>query len=198
MPKSKGSHSTASRQIKNTYGPICLFCGSNEGVTLAHLVAGNAYVDYSSFGIPTYREDLDVKSARNFIPLCGTLGMEGSCHNEFDQYLITVVHNPFGEAGNQYKIQCLRPDFAKYVELNHKIIVVKEPYPYRRLLAWRNRKCLLEHGHLCGNEVIDIVRAGDLSEIANSVNNDDLDNDDAESDIANGDYVDGVPVKSAR
>ena len=202
MPKSKGSHSTARKQIKNTYGQICLFCGSNVAVTLAHLVAGNEDVDYSAFGIPTYRDNLNFNSARNFIPLCGTLGMDGTCHNEFDQYLITVVHNPFGEAGNQYKLQCLRPGFAKYEILNQKIISVKEPYPYRRLLAWRNRKCLMEHGHLCDNEVRDIVQAGDLSEIANSIN-DGADGDDADSGSVHGDDVDidyeyGMPVKSVR
>ena len=207
MPGSKGSHSTAQKQITKSYGTTCLFCGSNAGVTLAHLVAGNRDVNYKVFGKPTYIDDLDVKSARNFIPLCGTHGMEGSCHNEFDNYLIGVVPNPLGEVSNQCKLICMRPSFAKYEELNDKIIVVMEPHPYRRLLAWRNRKCLLEHGRYCTTIIENTLLACDLSENANSVNNDDSDDDDdagsiegndAGSNEVDLDYVDGVPVKGSR
>ena len=190
MPGSKGSHSTVSRQIKSLYGPQCMFCGSNEGVTLAHLVAGNPAVDYSPFGPPKYRPDFDYRSVRNFILLCGTRGEEGTCHNEFDNYLIGMVPEPLGEGGNRCTLLCLRHDFAKYEELNNKSILVRDPHPYRRLLAWRNRKCLLEHGRLCSGDVIqNALRACDLSEIANSVDNSDSDSDDADTDSAGGDDV---------
>ena len=215
MPGSKGSHSTASKQIKKTYGLKCLFCGSDEAVTLAHLVAGNADVNYSPFGKPNYRDALDVKSPRNFILLCGTFGKRGSCHNEFDNYLIGMVPVPLAvplavpleEGASHCTLICLRPTFEKYEELNNKIITVLEPHPYRRLLAWRNRKCLLEHGRLCSdNDIQNALRACDLSEIANSINDGDADNDDADSDSAHSDnadsdsvdpdYEDGVPVNS--
>ena len=203
-------HSTASKQIAKSYGQKCLFCGSTAGVTVAHLVAGNADVNYSVFGKPTYIDDLDVKSVRNFIPLCGAIGMEGSCHNEFDNYLIGMVPIPLGEGSNQCTLICLRPSFAKYKELNNKIISVLEPHPYRRLLAWRNRKCLLEHGQYCSVGIENILGACDLSENANSVNSgdsdDDADNagsgnsegDEVGSNEVDHDYVDGVPVKSVR
>jgi len=201
MPGSKGSHSTASRQIKQSYGGKCLFCGSNAGVTLAHLVAGNSDVNYSVFGKPTYIDDLDVRSVRNFIPLCGTHGMDGSCHNEFDNYLIGVVPIPLGEGPNNCRLICMRPAFAKYEELNDKIIEVIEPHPYRRLLAWRNRKCLLEHGRYRTTVIENTLLACDLSENANSLNNGDSDDDDAGSSNLEGDdddYVGGVPVKGSR
>jgi hypothetical protein len=208
MSGSRGSrHSAASKQIKEAYGRVCLFCGSNEGVTLAHLVAGNPVVNYGVFGPPKYVDPFDYRSARNFIFLCGTSGQKGTCHNEYDSYLIGMVPLPLGGGANQCQLICLRPDFEKYKELNNKTILMREPHPYRRILTWRNRKCLLEHGGLCSGGVIqNALRACDLSEMANSVSNDDSNSDDADSDsthidnadsdYVDPDYVDGMPVKS--
>ena len=48
-----------------------------------------------NFGINNrYVDELDSKSKRNFIPLCGTKGQAGTCHNEFDNYGITLLYNP--------------------------------------------------------------------------------------------------------
>ena len=114
---------------------------------------------------------------------CVALRQEGTCHNEFDKYLIGVIPIPLGLEGNQCTLLCLRPGFAKYEQLNNKIISVQEPHPYRRILAWRNRKCLLEHGRLCGDDVIqNALRACDLSEIANSVHNSNSDSNSGGSD----------------
>lgn len=194
MPGSNGRHSEASRQIKKIYDK-CLFCGSKVELSLAHLVAGNSVVNYSVFGKPRYLDDLDVKSPRNFILLCGTKGKNGTCHNEFDNYCIGMIPAPLGGEANQWTLLCLRPDFAKYKELNNKTIVTQEPHPYRRLLAWRNRKCITEHGHLCSDVITNALRSCDLSETANSISNGDSDDHD---DSMEPDDMDGNPVKSVR
>ena len=197
MPRSKGSHSAASKEAKSLYGSQCLFCGSDEGVTLAHLVAGNPDVDYSAFGPPKYLPNFDYRSVRNFIPLCGTRGQKDTCHDEFDNYFIGVVPVPVGGGANQCKLLCLRPNFPKYRELNNKTISFRNPHPYRRILAWRNRKCLLEHGRLRSDgDIQNALRACDLSEIANSICDGDNNNDDADTDYVDPDYEDGMPVKS--
>jgi hypothetical protein len=93
MPKSSGKHSDASNTIRTEYGGRCLFCGT-IGATLAHLLAGNSAVNYASFGCPKYRDDLKIKSPRNFIPLCGSHGQIGTCRNEFDCYKMSLLFNP--------------------------------------------------------------------------------------------------------
>ena len=86
----------ASKYIDANYGNKYLFCGEKNNVTKAHIVAGNRSVDYSAFSKPVYKDELDVKSPRNFLQLCGVVdGVEESCHNEFDKYLMTLIYNPF-------------------------------------------------------------------------------------------------------
>ena len=147
MPGSSGKHSLASKYIDTKYGKKCLFCGEEDNVvTKAHIVAGNQSVDYSAFSKPAYKDNLDVKSPRNFLPLCGMEGVEGSCHNEFDKYLMTLIYNPIERI---FVVRCLRNSFPKYHICNEKIVNVDAANPpYRRLLAWRTRKCIMEHQHL--------------------------------------------------
>ena len=80
MPKSSGRQSIASRFTdQRMYGNRCLFCDETSDITKAHIVAGKKRVDYSLFCQPLYIDELDVKSPRNFIPLCGNGGKEGTC-----------------------------------------------------------------------------------------------------------------------
>jgi hypothetical protein len=144
--RSTGKHSAASSQIRKStvFGGCCAFCHTNtEQVTMAHIVAGASGVDYSPFSTG-YKAPLDVKSPRNFLPLCGTEGRSGTCHDEFDKFRITLLYNPFDQS---YSIYCLDLDNSPKAYLHGTIIEVDPEFPpYRRLLAWRTRKCLLEHG----------------------------------------------------
>jgi hypothetical protein len=75
----------------------------------------------------------------NFIPLCGSEGELGTCHNEFDTFGITLLYNPLT---TNYVIGCLNQNFKPDLELNLKDIVIKDAVkPYRRLLAWRAKYC---------------------------------------------------------
>jgi hypothetical protein len=179
MPKSSGRHSDASRKIRAEYGENCLFCGTS-GATLAHLVAGNVAVNYSSFSRPKYRDDLDVKSPRNFIPLCGTYGQNGTCHNEFDCYKMSLLFHPFT---SEYRIFCLDAKFQKYNDLNDKVVAVSSTFPpYRRLLAWRARKCVNEHPYLLADRGEALLDYAKFSEISRSVAAEEKDSDEAEVD----------------
>lgn len=104
---------------------------------------GSKDLDYSPFS-KGYVAELDVKSPRNFIPLCGTLGSYGTCHDEFDKFRLTLLYRPFAST---YTIYCLDMDESSKKSLHLKDIVVDPNFPpYRRLLAWRTRKSLLEYG----------------------------------------------------
>lgn len=168
MPKSSGKHSLASNVIRNCYGEKCLFCGCATS-TLAHLVAGSSKVNYNLFSFPNYKDNLDVKSPRNFIPLCGTLGEKETCHDQFDTYKMSLLYDPFNM---EYKIFCLDPTFSNYSKLNNKVVEVNQNYPpYRRLLAWRARKCVNEHSYLMSDRGQSLLAAAKFSDISRSVNN---------------------------
>jgi hypothetical protein len=67
---------------KNPYWQSCLFCGRKDKISEAHLINGIKKMDYSDFGVQAgYECDLDVTSARNYIPLCGLLGEKDTCHD---------------------------------------------------------------------------------------------------------------------
>ena len=121
--------------------------GEKNNVTKAHIVAGNRSVVYSALSKPVYKDELDLKSPRNFLPLCGVVdGVEESCHNEFDKYLMTLIYNPIERI---FVVRCLRSSFPKYHICNEKIVNVDAANPpYRRLLVWRTRKCIMEHQNL--------------------------------------------------
>ena len=98
-------------------------------------------VDYSAFSKPTYKDKLDIHSARNVLPLCGNEGKKDTCHNEFDKYLMTLIYQPFE---NCYRVYCLRQTFPKYHLCHGRVVNVDMTIPpYRRLLAWRTRKCAM-------------------------------------------------------
>ena len=167
MPKSSGKHSIADHAIDEYYGTRCLFCGSTTNITKAHLVAGNSSLDYSPFCKPHYKSDLNVKSPRNFIPLCGTLGIPGSCHHEFDTYRITLIYNPLEE---NYRVYSFNPDLPNHSLLHNRIVEVPdECRPYTRLLSWRAKKCILEFGSKVEDNVMDIITLANLSEDSRSI-----------------------------
>lgn len=144
--RSTDRHSRASSKIRKSpiYDGRCAFCRTNTPpITISHIVAGSSDLDYTPFNTG-YKTLLDVKSPRNFLPLCGTEGRYGTCHDEFDKFRITLLYNPFDQS---YSIFCLDVNNSPKANLHGRKIEVDENFPpYRRLLAWRTRKCLLEHG----------------------------------------------------
>ena len=84
--------------IQHNYWNRCLCCGSYNDVTRAHLMvnSGRFTSTYEKFGIASgFETDFDGFSERNHIPLCGTLGTRGTCHDAFDNGSMTLVYDPF-------------------------------------------------------------------------------------------------------
>ena len=161
MPGSEKSHSTVSIQLKQVYTGcvICMLKGLVVPAKSAHIVASNKSINYELFNYPNYADDINPKCIRNYIPLCGTLGEANSCHNEFDQFLLTFIYNPMQQ---NFQIVCLRADWRHY-DLNGRSITFLHQ-PYRRLLAWRSRHCFQIHGHLVPEEMWQSTTAINLSD----------------------------------
>lgn len=174
--RSTGKHSAASRQIRasTVYGNKCAFCGATSSVTTAHIVPSSSDLDYSLFSTG-YVSNLNPKSPRNFLPLCGTLGSYGTCHDEFDKFRLTLLYRPFESV---YTIFCLDIMNSPKSSLHMKDIVVDPAFPpYRRLLAVRTRKCLLEYGSTLPDRGADLLRLANFSERSKSVALSDEDED---------------------
>jgi hypothetical protein len=69
---------------------------------------------------------------------------------------------------SEYRIFCLDVNFQKYAELNDKVVAVSSTSPpYRRLLAWRARRCVNEHAYMMpdrGDALIDYAKFSDISQ----------------------------------
>lgn len=168
---SSGRHSAADRSIDQYYGGRCIVCGHNSGVTKAHLVSGSRSTTFPEFGCPHYRDNLDIKSVRNFIPLCGTKGERTTCHDAFDTFRLTILFNPLA---NNYYCFCLDKSLPKYRDVHLKTLTFHaEHRPYGRLLSWHARKCANEHPYWIKGEDVDVLLcAVDMSE-TKSVGHDD-------------------------
>ena len=132
------SHSVASRYHSAAF-PRCVFCGSDENVTMAHLISEIQDSDGVSlvvFNRPTYQEDLDVKSPRNFLRLCGTKGAEGTCHDGFGYYCLSLIYDPAEQTFIIFTVDCASPLHLKRIMLSSNMP------PYKRLLCWRFRKSI--------------------------------------------------------
>ena len=194
MAASSGKHSLASKVIDDCYGRTCLFCGETNKISKAHLVAGNHSVNYSPFGVSNgYRDNLDVKSPRNFIPLCGTLGEAGTCNDAFDKYLLTIIFDPMK---NLYRVISFDSSFVKHAEVSNKELSVPEKCrPYTRLLTWRARKCLFEHGYRIAEDISTVLTAVNLSDESKAGDSkDDAEVDDSEGDAEVDDKEDDAGV----
>lgn len=174
--RSSGKHSEASNLIRSSevYNGKCAFCGTAVNITLAHIIPGSYDVDYSPFS-KGYESELIVKSARNFLPLCGTPGMYGTCHDEFDKFRLTLLYRPLA---SKYTIYCLDQNSSPKSHLHLKDVDVDPMFPpYRRLLAWRTRKCLLEYGSKMSDKGESLFELAKFSDHSKSVASDDEDED---------------------
>ena len=105
-----GKHSEASA-FHRTHFPGCVFCGAETNLTMAHLIsefnpvqAQELGLRVDVFGPPTYVDDINPKSARNFLRLCGTKGERGTCHDLFDNYEIGLLYDP---SDQHFEIRCV-------------------------------------------------------------------------------------------
>ena len=157
-------------QVKVVFGPImsCFFCGTTEGITIAHIVT-TGEDEYEEFGTASrYVSDLDVFSMRNFIPLCGHHRQRGSCDDAFDKHLVAIMYDPFVP---RYFLVCAEEAPERLIVLSqapdHRLKLPEGWTPYHRLLAWRAQHSAVSHRYNANLETLQAMNA--LSEGAESV-----------------------------
>ena len=167
-----GSHKTATNYHKAKQYR-CALCGScdQSKLTMAHLIsevskddAETACLNFNCFGPPTYPDQLDTKSARNFMYLCGTKGQRGSCHDMFDNFRIGLLYDPLNQDFVLFCVDEIHPLNGNRIRFEGDFL------PYRRLLAWRMRRTLSLHlGSLASRSTSSICDVIDCSEQSSSV-----------------------------
>ena len=142
----KGStvrRSDRSGKANDHYWQQCLFCGTSDGISEAHIVNAVRDFDYTPHGTKGgYSSDLDVTSDRNYIPLCGTKGDGVSCHHHFDSYHVTILYQPFQQSFYLHVPIKYRASIGHF----HGQSLPKIPdknMPYKRLLVARAVTCAL-------------------------------------------------------
>ena len=64
----------------------------------------------------------------------------------------------------------INANFKKYKAVNGKALTVSSEFPpYRRILAWRTRKCIIEHAYLLADRGAHLLALSNFSEISRSV-----------------------------
>lgn len=166
----------------------CVICGKDESpgtlISVAHIVS-STMDDYSAFGVENgYKDNLDVFSVRNFMPLCGTHGEEGTCRDAIDKLLI---HIRYDSILRSYHVDCCLGAPESFREIGARALTTPPGWkPYLRLLAWRSRKCGTVYGFAPDFGRFEVMN--ELSENSNSVG--DADSDGTDSDGADTDDVD--------
>ena len=161
IPKRKTKAAKDKAKETFTDGEVisCVICRKTESITIAHIVS-SALSDYTDFGVRNnYNCEIDVFSERNFMPLCGTEGEANICYDTFHR---------------SYHLSCSPNAPERFKELSKSKLITPPGWnPYRRLLAWRSRKCGTEYGFVPDFPIFEAMNQ--ISEESNSVG-------DAESD----------------
>lgn len=155
--------------VRRKYKHACVMCGTTEGLTVAHLIANNDREDYSVFQPPRYKTVFNPESIRNRILICGVKSRVGTCHNMFDNQNVTIFYNAMTKRYNAVcvKDNPLDPRFhtGETWELNFPPGLASDELPYKRILAWRMRKCaLVNASYLNSEQLNNFATIADLSE----------------------------------
>lgn len=74
--------------IRVQYDNKCAFCGvsqSEKGLSCAHLASREGYFTEG------YHSKFDIHSPRNYLLLCGSHGVKGTCHDGFDSHKLALI-----------------------------------------------------------------------------------------------------------
>jgi hypothetical protein len=145
---------------------------STQSVTVTHVIS-SALSDFSDFGVTNnYNCEIDVFSVRNFMPLCGAKGVPDCCHDAIDKHQIHICYNTFQKS---YHLRCSPNAPERFQQISRSVLNTPPGWdPYRRLIAWRSRKCGTECGFVPSFPIFEAMNQ--ISEESNSIG--DLESDD--------------------
>jgi hypothetical protein len=146
------SVSSSRKAYKNRIG-VCMGCGINSNLTIAHIVSHRRRADINTlFGIDgNYIDEVDVESERNYLVLCGTFGQQGTCHNYFDSLHMSLYYcretDESGDASDEegvFKWYC--SDVAISARMSRVWTAQEIGEKYVRLLNWRTLRTVIQPG----------------------------------------------------
>lgn len=154
--------------IRVQYDNKCAFCGvsqSEKGLSCAHLASREGYFTEG------YHSKFDIHSPRNYLLLCGSHGVKGTCHDGFDSHKLALIPSVglrptawtvlscYEGWKNNRENEALPQMHQPYFTFNSKLV-------YRRALATRLHKFFLDNRPACDKipQFVDTVGAkADLS-----------------------------------
>jgi hypothetical protein len=135
----------------------CMGCGRTEldrKLSVAHIICDvgsrrRLEVDYYElFGtVGGYRDDVNPARKENFLLLCGSQGQKGTCHDLYDTLQISLYWDSLSGTYRWFRsylkfVGGCHPDDIATITWTTAQIGVK----YRRLLAWRTLRTILQPG----------------------------------------------------
>lgn len=162
---------------------LCVICGSNQSVSVVPIIT-LGLSDYSVFGVKNnYISEIDVFSVRNFMPICGANGPHDSCRDAIDKHHIHIFYDVFQKS---YQLSCSPNAHERFQKISRSVLITPAGWnPYRRLLAWRSRKCGTEYGFIPNFPIFETMNQ--ISEESNSIGDLEIDDIDEENEDSSDD-----------
>ena len=144
---------SSSRKAYRTHIGVCMGCGSDSNLSIAHIVSHRRGADINVlFGTDgNYIDGVDVESERNYLVLCGSHGQQGTCHNYFDSLQMSLYYcreaesDESGDASDEegvFKWFC--SDVAMSARMSRVWRAQEMGEKYVRLLNWRTLRTILQ------------------------------------------------------
>ena len=146
---------SSGRKAYRTRIGVCMGCGSDSNLSIAHIVSHRRGADINVlFGADgNYIDEVDVESERNYLVLCGSHGQQGTCHNYYDNLQMSLYYcreaesDESGDASDEegvFKWFC--SDVAMSARMSHVLRAQEIGEKYVRLLNWRTLRTILQPG----------------------------------------------------
>ena len=156
---------------ETNYLRTCLACGYITGtphqitqkpeiVYKVHILKSSQNRQYSRLHKPCYDDNFEAHSGRNLIPLCGSHGVDGTCHSNYDNGLLTLLWHPF----NSKFVFYTRDSSGNYTEARSiSSRMFPEAFtPYRRALMCKARYDAFKPG--ANPELLNFVMIGEKAQ----------------------------------
>ena len=122
--------------------------GRNSGLTVAHIVPNMPQINVLFGTDNNYKDNITIECESNYLVLCGTQGQNGSCHNEYDNFQMSLYYN---KDTDRYE-WVMNDGRREWTKVDGSVLIpsVLDPAQvgrkYARLLNWRTIRTLLQPG----------------------------------------------------
>ena len=155
--------------IRAQYDNKCAFCGefeSGKRLSCAHLASREGYFTEG------YQSKFDIHSPRNYLLLCGSHGVKGTCHDGFDSHKLALIPSVGLRLRETWTVLSCYEGWKNnrqneaLPQMHQPCFTFNSKLVYRRALATRLHKFFLDNRPECDKipQFVDTVGAiADLS-----------------------------------